>query len=65
MEAGDKITRYGKRYEAFSFNQEINASKKTGKTDPCTMCALDPITCDNEGIINCITGTEFLYFKQI
>lgn len=65
MQAGDKIRRNGKLYEAVSYNNEINAGKKTGRVDPCTMCALDPVTCDNEGYIDCITRNEFLYFKEV
>lgn len=65
MEIGEIIKRNGKMYEAISLNKEINTANKTNNTDPCTMCAFNPITCEDDGLIECITEKEFLYFKEI
>lgn len=66
MQPNDKIQINGQTYEAHSFNTEINSNKKTGRVDPCTMCALDSFNdmklCET---IECINGNEFMYLKLI
>ena len=65
IEAGSIIFVNGCNYKAHSFNILAN-TKRTGTTDPCTLCDLDNLKdmqlCNK---IECITGTDFLYLKKI
>jgi hypothetical protein len=65
MQAGDKITRNCKIYEAVCYNNGINGEKKSERVDPCTLCVFNPETNDFCKDIDCINENEFLYIKEV
>ena len=65
MQAGDKITRNCKIYEAVCYNNGINGEKKSERVDPCTLCVFNPETNDFCNDIDCINENEFLYMKEV